>query len=160
MTAKDSVSFLELTLHGHRVGFIAGYRSGKNVLIFAPEFKENSRRPTLSLTTHPGFPNAEKKYAFAIRRFDRQGEKRMHTEDFAQVMVKYPHEKYDSASYEQIGKVLYNFTGNGLANVQQFARRLLLLVCATIKAERLNDGLFFAKPWPKLQKRWYTHQEI
>ena len=285
MTGKDSVSFLELTLHGYRVGFIAGYRSGKNVLIFAPEFKENSRRPTLSLTTHPGFPNAEallskpwvrrqrlhpiisnllpegalremlaqglkvqiddefrllgylgrdlpgalvvapmaiddvpayvlqhddapesvelsfeegahhfslagvqmkfsmrrqdgqyhmaasdehgnwivkppstrhknvplneysamrlaglagvdipeirlvevaklgklppiqlpdEKYAYAIRRFDRQGEKRMHTEDFAQVLVKYPHEKYDSASYEQIGKVLYNFTGTGV----------------------------------------------
>jgi serine/threonine-protein kinase HipA len=295
---KDRVSFLELSLHGHRVGFVAGYRSGRNVLIVAPEFRENSRRPTFSLITHPDFPNARKllsthwvkrqrlhpvlsnllpegtlremlalglkvhtddefqllaylgrdlpgalvaspltiedvpayvldhedvapesvelsfeegshhfslagvqmkfsmrrqdgwfhiagprdygdwivkppsarhknvplneysamrlaqlagidipeirlveveklvklpflnlpdeKYAFAIHRFDRQGQGRVHTEDFAQVLVKYPHEKYDSASYEQIGKVLYIFTGKPLANVQQFARRLLV----------------------------------
>ena len=60
MTSKDSVSFLELTLHRHRVGFVAGFRSGRNVLIFAPDFRENSRRPTFSLITHPDFPNAEK----------------------------------------------------------------------------------------------------
>jgi serine/threonine-protein kinase HipA len=57
---KGSISFLELALHGHRVGFVAGYKSGRNVLIFAPEFRENSRRPTFSLTTHPEFPRAEK----------------------------------------------------------------------------------------------------
>ncbi len=315
VTGKDSVSFLELTLHGHRIGFIAGYRSGRNVLIFSPEYKENSRRPTLSLTTHPGFPNAEtllskpwvkrqrlhpilsnllpegalremlaqrlkvhiddefrflgylgrnlpgalvaaplaiddvpayvlqnddapesielsfeegahyfslagvqmkfsmrrqdgqyhmaasdengnwivkppstrhknvplneysamrlaglagvdipeirlvevgklgklppiqlpdEKYAFAIRRFDRQGEKRIHTEDFAQVLVKYPQEKYDSASYEQMGKVLYNFTGNGLANAQQFARRLLVnILLANGDAHLKNWSLIY-----------------
>jgi serine/threonine-protein kinase HipA len=315
VSSKDRVSFLELTLHGHRVGFIAGYRSGKNVLVFAPEFRENSRRPTFSLTTHPSFPNVEKlladpwirrqrlhpilsnllpegvlremlaqglkvhiddefrllghlgrdlpgalvvapmaiadvpayvlqredapesvelsfedgahhfslagvqmkfsmrrqdgqyhmatanehgdwivkppstrhqhvplneysamhlaglagvdipeirlveveklielpsiqlpdeKYAFAIRRFDRQGEKRIHTEDFAQVLVKYPHEKYDSASYEQIGKVLYKFTGSGLANVQQFARRLLVnILLANGDAHLKNWSLIY-----------------
>ncbi|MCP3889425.1 MAG: type II toxin-antitoxin system HipA family toxin [Desulfobulbaceae bacterium] len=312
---KDSVSFLELTLHGHRVGFVAGYRSGRNVLIFAPEFRENSRRPTFSLVTHPDFPNAEKllfahwvkrqrlhpilsnllpegvlremlalglkvhiddefqllgylgrdlpgalvatpmaiedvpayvlqhedasesvelsfdeglhhfslagvqmkfsmlqrdgryhisepgergdwivkppsarhknvplseysamrlaqlagvdipevrlveveklvklpfinlpdeKYAFAIRRFDRKGQERIHTEDFAQVLVKYQHEKYDSANYEQIGKVLFNFTGNGLANVQQFARRLLVnILLANGDAHLKNWSLIY-----------------
>jgi len=313
---KDRVSFLELTLHGHRVGFAARYRSGKNVLIVAPEFRENSRRPTFSLTTHPWFPNAEKllakpwvkrqrlhpvlsnllpegalremlaqglkvhiddefrllgylgrdlpgalvaapmviddvpayvlqhddapesvelsleedtyhfslagvqmkfsmrrqdeqyhiaasdepgdwivkppstrhknvplneysamllahlagvdipeirlvevgkliklppiylpdeKYAFAVRRFDRQGRKRTHTEDFAQVLVKYPHEKYDSANnYERIGKVLYNFTGNGLANVQQFGRRLLVnILLANGDAHLKNWSLIY-----------------
>lgn len=47
-------------------------------------------------------------------------------EDFAQVLVKYPHEKYNSANYEQIGRVLYEFSGDALADVQQFARRLLV----------------------------------
>ncbi len=315
MIRKDRVSFLELTLHGYRVGFVAGYRSGRNVLIFAPEFRENSRRPTFSLITHPDFPNAEKllsahwvkrqrlhpvlsnllpegvlremfaqglkvhiddefqllgylgrdlpgalvatpmaiddvpayvlqqedslesvalsfeegahhfslagvqmkfsmlqrdgryhisepgergdwivkppsarhknvplneysamclaelagvdipevrlvevekleklplislpdeKYAFAIRRFDRQGQERIHTEDFAQVLVKYQHEKYDSANYGQIGKVLFNFTGNGLANVQQFARRLLVnILLANGDAHLKNWSLIY-----------------
>lgn len=65
-------------------------------------------------------------HAFAIKRFDRAGYRRIHMEDFAQVLVKYPHEKYDTASYENIGKVIYDFSGDGLADAQQFARRLLI----------------------------------
>ncbi len=65
-------------------------------------------------------------YAFAIQRFDRAGHQRIHMEDFAQVLVKYPHEKYDAVSYETIGKVIHDFSGDGLADAQQFARRLLV----------------------------------
>ena len=63
--------------------------------------------------------------AFAIKRFDRQNNERIHMEDFAQILVKYPYEKYDSANYEQIGRVIYEYSGDGLADVQQLARRLL-----------------------------------
>jgi serine/threonine-protein kinase HipA len=66
------------------------------------------------------------KHAFAIKRFDREDDQRIHMEDFAQVLVKYPHEKYNSANYENIGKVIYDFSGDGLADTQQFARRLLV----------------------------------
>ena len=64
--------------------------------------------------------------AFAIKRFDRNIDKRIHMEDFAQILVKYPHEKYTSANYESIGKVIYTFSGDALADAQQFARRLLV----------------------------------
>lgn len=67
----------------------------------------------------------DEKLAFAIKRFDRNDDQRIHMEDFAQVLVKYPHEKYSSASYEQIATILYNFSGDGLGDTQQFARRLL-----------------------------------
>ncbi len=315
MNSTDSVSYVELSLHGHKVGYVAGYRSGRNVLHFAPEFRENRGRPTFSLITHPDFPNAEKllstpwirrqrlhpvlsnllpegdlremlaarlkvhidneflllcnlgsdlpgalvaapmriddvpphilfhkdvtaqkenvsaieanyfslagvqlkfsmlrqngryrmtgsgelgdwivkppspryrgvplneytamrlaeiagveipavrlietvklagipntdqnfeKYAFAIRRFDRLEQKRIHTEDFAQVMAKYPNEKYDGASYEQIGRILYTFTGTPLANVQQFARRLLVnILLANGDAHLKNWSLIY-----------------
>lgn len=315
LSRKEHVRVLELTLHGYRVGFVAGYRSGRNVLTFAPEFRENKRRPTFSLSTHPDFPNAEKllaapwikrqrlhpvlsnllpegplremfalglkvhiddefqlliylgrdlpgaliatpmaveaipayvlqdeaepesvtltvgeganhfslagvqmkfsmrqqdgryhisesgesgewivktpstlhksvplneftamrlaelagvdipeirlvemdrlaklppiilpdeRYAFAIRRFDREGQEHVHTEDFAQVLVKYPHQKYDSANYEQIAKVLYRYTGSGLANVQQFARRLLVnILLANGDAHLKNWSLIY-----------------
>jgi len=68
----------------------------------------------------------DEKLAFAIKRFDRAGDQRIHMEDFAQILVKYPHEKYTGANYENIGKVIYDFSGDALADAQQFARRLLV----------------------------------
>ncbi|BFM06016.1 hypothetical protein GCM10025791_20590 [Halioxenophilus aromaticivorans] len=73
----------------------------------------------------------DEKYAFAIKRFDRSSiehtpSQRIHMEDFAQVLVRYPHEKYTSSNYEHIGKIIYGFSGDGLADAQQFARRLLV----------------------------------
>ena len=88
-------------------------------------------------------PNEQ--YAFAIKRFDRENNTRIHMEDFAQVMVKYPHEKYNSANYEQIGKILYEYTGDGLANAQQFARRLLINIL-------LANGDAHLKNWSLIYK--------
>jgi len=85
----------------------------------------------------------DEKLAFAIKRFDRNSEMRIHMEDFAQVLVKYPHEKYSSANYEQIGRILYRFSGEGLADVQQFARRLLVNIL-------LGNGDAHLKNWSLL----------
>jgi len=82
--------------------------------------------PLDSLDKLPQINLPDEKYAFAVRRFDRNNNERIHMEDFAQVLVKYPHDKYDSANYEQIGQIIYQYTGDGLGNVQQFARRLLV----------------------------------
>lgn len=82
--------------------------------------------------------------AFAIKRFDRSRYGRVHMEDFAQILVKYPREKYNSASYEQIGKVIYGFSGDGLADAQQFARRLLVnILLANGDAHLKNWSLFY-----------------
>jgi serine/threonine-protein kinase HipA len=87
----------------------------------------------------------DEKLAFAIKRFDRNDDQRIHMEDFAQVLVKYPHEKYNSASYEQIGKILYNFSGDGLADTQQFARRLLVnILLANGDAHLKNWSLLYS----------------
>ena len=321
----ENVSVIKLTLHGRRVGYLAGFQSGRNVLTFLDEFRSDSRRPTLSLTTHPKFPLSSKllsepwmrnqrlhptlsnllpegslreliaqslkvhqdnefqifsylgqdlpgaivasplspdevpdsvleelqarnykdldligfqklspenkfslagvqmkfsmkakdgrynlsttdalgdwiiktpstkhkdvplneytammlanlvgvvipeiqlveldkldnlppinlpdeRYAFAIKRFDRkaisssESISRVHMEDFAQVLVKYPHEKYDSANYEQIGRILYQFSGDPLADTQQFARRLLVNIL-------LGNGDAHLKNWSLL----------
>ena len=82
--------------------------------------------------------------AFAIERFDREGNTRIHTEDFAQVLVKYPHNKYDSANNKKIGKVIYDYSGDGLADAQQFARRLLVnILVANGDAHLKNWSLLY-----------------
>ena len=73
----------------------------------------------------PAISLPDEEFAFAIRRFDRKDGQRIHTEDFAQVLAKYSWQKYDGPNYGQIGKIIYQYTGDGLKNVQQFARRLL-----------------------------------
>ncbi len=84
------------------------------------------------------------KFAFAIKRFDREGSTRIHTEDFAQVLVKYPDDKYRSANYEQIGRVLYKYSGDGIADAQQFARRLLVnILLANGDAHLKNWSLLY-----------------
>ena len=92
----------------------------------------------------------DEKLAFAIKRFDRETlinntTTRIHMEDFAQVLVKYPIDKYNSANYEQIGKVIYDYSGDGLADVQQFARRLLVNIL-------LANGDAHLKNWSLLYK--------
>lgn len=87
-------------------------------------------------------PNEE--FAFAIKRFDRAGNTRIHMEDFAQVLVKYPEEKYGTANYEQIGKILYDYSGDGIADAQQFARRLLVnILLANGDAHLKNWSLLY-----------------
>ena len=86
----------------------------------------------------------DEKQAFAIKRFDRADDQRIHMEDFAQILVKYPHEKYTSANYENIGKVIYDFSGDGLADAQQFARRLLVnILLANGDAHLKNWSLLY-----------------
>lgn len=325
MSTNNEVNFLKLSLHGRLVGYLAGYRSGKNSLIFSKEFQQDSHRPTFSLITHPSFPKSQtlisksweqnhrlhpslsnllpegalreliaqalkvhvdnefqilsylgedlpgalvasalapddvpdnilsehrsgkvikfddafyerrarvnkfslagvqmkfsmkandgrynlskegalgdwiiktpstqhrdvplneftamtlasiagvdvpemrlveldkldnlpsiklpdEKYAFAIKRFDRNSEskqdQRIHMEDFAQVLVKHPSQKYEAANYENIAKVLYQYSGDRLADVQQCAKRLLVnILLANGDAHLKNWSLLYS----------------
>lgn len=84
-------------------------------------------------------------YAFAIKRFDRNNEQRIHMEDFAQVLVKDPDEKYSSANYEQIGKILYEYSSDGLADAQKFAIKLLVKILLVNEGTHLkNRSLLYA----------------
>ncbi len=88
--------------------------------------------------------------AYAIRRFDRgENNRRIHTEDFAQVLFKYPHDKYQGANYEQIARVLYQYSGNPLDDVQQLARRLLVNIL-------LANGDAHLKNWSLIYKDGVT----
>ncbi len=86
----------------------------------------------------------DEKQAVAIKRFDRQDSRRIHMEDFAQILVKYPHEKYGSTNYEQIGRVIYEYSGDGMTDTQQLARRLLVnILLANGDAHLKNWSLLY-----------------
>jgi serine/threonine-protein kinase HipA len=57
---RDEVTVLQLILHGTLVGYLSGFKNGRNVLSIADAFKNSPNRPTFSLITHPNFPNAAK----------------------------------------------------------------------------------------------------
>jgi serine/threonine-protein kinase HipA len=95
---------------------------------------------TSTLENLPPINLPAEKWAFAIKRYDRNTGLRIHAEDFAQVLMVYPHNKYDSANYEQLGRVVYECSGEGLADVQQLARRLLVNIL-------LGNGDAHLKNW-------------
>ncbi|MGE4534372.1 type II toxin-antitoxin system HipA family toxin [Halomonas sp.] len=92
--------------------------------------------PPLNLPDEP--------FAYAIKRFDRAGSERVHAEDFAQVLFRYPHEKYDGPGYEQLGRLVREFSADGMACVAQMARRLLInLLLANGDAHLKNWSLVY-----------------
>ncbi len=83
-------------------------------------------------------------HAYAIKRFDRQKGQRVHTEDLAQVFQVYSHDKYKKHNYEQIANAMYQFGSQGLKNVQQMARRLLVnILLANGDAHLKNWSLIY-----------------
>ena len=60
---KNEVSVLKLTLSGRLVGYLTGFRDGRNQPIFDPEFRDDPNRPTLTLTTHPRFARVNRPFA-------------------------------------------------------------------------------------------------
>ncbi|MGR7921293.1 type II toxin-antitoxin system HipA family toxin [Zobellella denitrificans] len=82
--------------------------------------------PLAQLDQLPDIPLPGEEFAYAIRRFDRGEQGRVHTEDFAQVFELYAHDKYGKKNYEQIGAILHRFSPEGLTDLQQMARRLLV----------------------------------
>jgi serine/threonine-protein kinase HipA len=64
--------------------------------------------------------------ALAIERFDREGTRRIHMEDFAQVFGLFPDDKYERRSYANIAAVLWAETGD--VGTYEFVRRLVFSV--------------------------------
>jgi len=64
--------------------------------------------------------------ALAVRRFDREGEKRVHQEDFAQILGLYPHEKYERFNFETVGNIVHAVAGPEA--LIDYARRLVFVV--------------------------------
>lgn len=69
------------------------------------------------------------KLAFAVRRFDRLPDgRRVHMEDFAQVLELYPEEKYKKFNYETIANVILRLVGE--SGLDEFIRRLVFIAAS------------------------------
>lgn len=80
-----------------------------------------------------GLPSAfrsfPEKRAFAIRRFDRPTPgRRVHMEDFAQILGLYPEEKYQKYNYETLASLILALTGR--SGLDEFIRRLVFIVAS------------------------------
>lgn len=117
-------------------------RLAESVGIEIPEIK---LVPLSLLNNLPNIQLPNEELAFAINRFDRSTNGRVHTEDFAQIFQYYPVDKYQRANYEEIGAVLRRFSGDSLADIQQFARRLLVNIL-------LGNGDAHLKNWSVIYK--------
>lgn len=97
------------------------------------------------LSSLPDIPLPDERWAYAIKRYDRDGDRRIHVEDMAQVLFCYPQQKYDRANYEQLGRLLRDYSLDGLIAVQSLAQRLLVNIL-------LGNGDAHLKNWSLIYK--------
>ncbi|MCA1673857.1 MAG: HipA domain-containing protein [Actinobacteria bacterium] len=84
---------------------------------------------------------------FAIRRFDRADDRRVHVEDLAQVREVAPRYKYDNSSYDAIGRVIRTVAGD--AAFEEYIRRLVLVVA-------MGNGDAHLKNWSLIYRDGIT----
>jgi serine/threonine-protein kinase HipA len=89
-----------------------------------PEFR---LVPVAEIEGLPGELQFREPFALAVRRFDRASRgRRIHQEDFAQVLGLYPHEKYDKHNYETIARIVHAVAGDKA--LRALIRRLVFMV--------------------------------
>lgn len=90
----------------------------------------------------PEVEAAHEAWAFACKRFDRDEGRRVHFEDFAQVLGVYPDRKYDRANYETIGRILRYVAPEEA--FEEFVRRLVfMLACGNEDGHLKNWALCY-----------------
>lgn len=64
--------------------------------------------------------------AYAIKRYDRTPEGRVHVEDFAQVFNVYGDQEYKATNYDTIGRLIFDLFPNRFEQIAEFVRRLVV----------------------------------
>ncbi|MDD5391542.1 MAG: type II toxin-antitoxin system HipA family toxin [Thiothrix sp.] len=117
------------------------YSSMQLAKLAGVEIPEIRLLPMASLNGLPNIALPAETHAYAIRRFDRdEAGGRIHSEDFAQILQKYPHEKYRDSNYEMLGRILHQYSHDNISDLQQLARRLLVNIL-------LGNGDAHLKNW-------------
>ena len=69
-------------------------------------------------------PTLADRKAFVIQRFDRDGTRRIHIEDFNQIYRQYPNNKYDNHDYNEMARDIYRWMG--VEALKDFVHRLIV----------------------------------
>ena len=81
----------------------------------------------LDLTGLTGFSIPQREgCAYAIKRYDRTAQGRVHVEDFAQVFNVYADQEYRAANYDTIGRLIFDLFPNRFDQLAEFVRRLVV----------------------------------
>lgn len=101
--------------------------------------------PMEQLANMPEKINLSESQFLAVRRFDRLDGKKIHMEDFCQILNLYPDDKYDAANYTTIGRAIYMLGGE--PDFNEFLKRIIFsVVIGNGDMHLKNWSLLYANP--------------
>jgi serine/threonine-protein kinase HipA len=89
--------------------------------------------------------------AYAVKRYDRTDQGRIHAEDFAQVFGVYADQEYKATNYDTIGKLIFNLFPNRFDQLKEFIKRLVVNVL-------IGNGDAHLKNWSVIYRDGFTPQ--
>ena len=90
-------------------------------------------------------------WAYAIKRYDRTTEGRVHVEDFAQVFNVYGDQEYKATNYDTIGRLIFDLFPNRFEQIAEFVRRLVVNIL-------IGNGDAHLKNWSVIYRDKVTPQ--
>jgi serine/threonine-protein kinase HipA len=90
-------------------------------------------------------------WAYAIKRYDRVAEGRVHVEDFAQVFNVYGDQEYKATNYDTIGRLIFDLFPNRFDQIAEFVRRLVVHIL-------IGNGDAHLKNWSVIYRDKVTPQ--
>jgi serine/threonine-protein kinase HipA len=90
-------------------------------------------------------------WAYAIKRYDRTAEGRVHVEDFAQVFNVYADQEYKATNYDTIGRLIFDIFPERFEQLAEFIRRLVVNIL-------IGNGDAHLKNWSVIYKDKVTPQ--
>lgn len=89
--------------------------------------------------------------AYAVKRYDRTAEGRVHVEDFAQVFNVYADQEYKATNYDTIGRLIFDLFPNRFEQIAEFVRRLVVNIL-------IGNGDAHLKNWSVIYRDKVTPQ--
>ncbi len=90
-------------------------------------------------------------WAYAIKRYDRTTEDRVHVEDFAQVFNVYADQEYKATNYDTVGRLIFDLFPNRFEQLAEFIRRLVVNIL-------IGNGDAHLKNWSVIYRDKVTPQ--
>lgn len=90
-------------------------------------------------------------WAYAIKRYDRTAEGRVHVEDFAQVFNVHADQEYKATNYDTIGRLIFDLFPNRFEQIAEFVRRLVVNIL-------IGNGDAHLKNWSVIYRDKVTPQ--